>query len=143
MLVAAAIVNANIFGNIAVILQQLNRKSSKFQEKIENANSSMKSLGIPEHLQHDIVKYLTFTQSSLDHQKELDSFMGLLSPSLKLQVTRYLFLETITNNEIFEGNTETIDSIVKDLSIQLSLPEETIVKHGSIGDTVYFLGKGE
>lgn len=51
MLFAAAIINANIFGNIAVLLQQMNRKSSNFQEKLEMATSTMKNINIPENLQ--------------------------------------------------------------------------------------------
>lgn len=43
-LLAASIINANIFGNIAVILQQINRKQSSFHEKVENATNTMRNM---------------------------------------------------------------------------------------------------
>lgn len=51
LLFAASIINANIFGNIAVLLQQIYRKSSAFQDKLEMATSTMKNINIPERLQ--------------------------------------------------------------------------------------------
>ena len=51
LLFAASIINANIFGNIAVLLQQIYRKSSNFQDKLEMATSTMKNINIPEKLQ--------------------------------------------------------------------------------------------
>ena len=48
---ASFIINANIFGNIAVLLQQMYRKSSNFQEKLEMATSTMKNINIPDKLQ--------------------------------------------------------------------------------------------
>ena len=143
MLVAAAIINANIFGNIAVLLQQINRKGMKFQEKIENANSSMKNLLIPEDFQKTIRMYLTTTQSTLDHQQELDSFMSMLSPSLKIQVTRYIFQDIILGNDIFEEKTQVIDLMLADLSILLFYPEDEICKLGDVATQFYFLAKGE
>lgn len=51
MIFASFIINANIFGNIAVLLQQIYRKSSNFQEKLETATSTMKNINIPIKLQ--------------------------------------------------------------------------------------------
>ena len=115
MLIFAAIINANIFGNIAVLLQQINRKGMEFQEKLENANSSMKSLLIPDDFQKTIRMYLTSTQNTLDHQKELDSFMSMLSPSLKTQVTRYIFQDIIMLNKVFISEDDNDGARVMDL----------------------------
>ena len=51
MIFASFIINANIFGNIAVLLQQIYKKSSNFQEKLEMATSTMKNINIPDKLQ--------------------------------------------------------------------------------------------
>jgi hypothetical protein len=94
-LLAASIINANIFGNMAVILQQINRKQSSFHEKVENATTTMKNMSIPVTLQDKVQSYLISTQSTLDQQKEFDSFLKLLSPSLKNEVTKHIFKESI------------------------------------------------
>jgi hypothetical protein len=43
----SAIINANIFGNIAVIVQELNKKSARFIEKIDTANTAMDNMKLP------------------------------------------------------------------------------------------------
>ena len=56
-----AIINANIFGNMALIIQNLNIKSTEFQESIDLANTAMKNLNMPSNLQKDVVAYLQYT----------------------------------------------------------------------------------
>lgn len=102
LLLAAAIINANIFGNIAVLLQQLNRKTANFQAKLENASSVMKTLGIEDELEKDIHMYLMSTQDSLDLQEELNKFLMMLSPSLTLKVTKHMFYEAFLQNSVFK-----------------------------------------
>ena len=43
-----AIVNANIFGNLAVLIQAMNHKQTEFQEKIDTANTAMKNMKLPD-----------------------------------------------------------------------------------------------
>lgn len=104
MLLMAAIINANIFGNMAVLIQSLNRKAANFQERMEYASETMKNLKIPEIMQEEVKGYLTYTQSTLDHQKDLDEFLNMLSPSLRHQVSTHIFYDTITENMTFKGN---------------------------------------
>jgi len=106
MLVMAAIINANIFGNIAVLIQSLNRKAANFQEKMEYASETMKNLKIPAEIQDDVKSYLTYTQTTLDHQKDLDVFLNMLSPSLRHQVSVLIFHDTIATNSCFKGKIE-------------------------------------
>ena len=140
---AAAIINANIFGNIAVLLQQINRKNANFQEKLELANTTMKNLRIPERLQKTIQQYLTSTESTLDQQKEFDSFLSMLSPSLKIEVTKHIFHNAILSNPVFDRKTEIIDDILHNLNTCLYFPENEIWSQGTIGRELYFLAKGE
>jgi CRP-like cAMP-binding protein len=143
MIFAAAIINANIFGNIAVLLQQMYRKSSNFQEKLENATTTMKILKISEPLQKTIQHYLTSTQSTLDQQNEFDKFLNLLSPSLKSQVTKHIFQAALLSNVVFEGKTDIVDQILQNLNTLLFFPENEICTQGTMGRDIYFLAKGE
>ena len=56
-----AIVNANIFGNMALILSALNRKTSEFQSQIDTANTAMKNMKLPHDLQRKVLNYLQYT----------------------------------------------------------------------------------
>jgi len=65
--VLGSLITANIFGTFAVIVSSLNRKNSKFQEKIDTANSSMVNMKIPEDLQDEVRQFMVSTQNNLDN----------------------------------------------------------------------------
>ena len=56
--------NANIFGEMASIFQSINRKSQKFQEQLDIANTNMKHLRLPDKLQNNIRDFMMTTQNS-------------------------------------------------------------------------------
>lgn len=58
MMIASAIANAFIFGEMAVLVQEMDKKDIEFQESLDNANTAMHSLDIPEKIQDDIREYL-------------------------------------------------------------------------------------
>lgn len=70
-----AIINANIFGELAVLVSAMNRKATLFQEKIDIANTAMKNMNLPEKIQLRVLGYLAYTQTLLESQKELESFL--------------------------------------------------------------------
>ena len=57
-----AIINANIFGELAVLLASINRKRTQFQEKIDTANTVMKNISLPDAMQVQVVSFLTYTE---------------------------------------------------------------------------------
>lgn len=134
MLFVGAIINAIIFGNMAVMVQSLNRKATNFQEKVENANEVMKNLNITGEIRDDVKYYLSYTQSALNHQKELDYFLLMLSPSLKQKVTSCIFYDSILDNTVFEGHSDILNSFINSLQIKLFLPEDLIIKQGNESD---------
>ena len=143
ILLLGAIINANIFGNMAVLLSSLNRKAATFQEKLETANETMKNLKVPSAIQDEVKSYLTYTQSTLDHQNELDKFLTMLSPSLKKQISKHINLDALIHNPVFSGNDEVIKIILNDLVTKLYLPEDEIIRQDESGDSMYFIAKGE
>jgi len=53
-----AIINANIFGNLALIITNLNAKNTEFQHSIDLANTSMYNMNMPSDIQKDVIAYL-------------------------------------------------------------------------------------
>ena len=51
LLIAGAFYNAMIIGNLTMLAANLNRRSQKFQEKLDIANTSMKNMEIPMPIQ--------------------------------------------------------------------------------------------
>ena len=52
-----AIVNAYIFGELAVLIAQIDRKVGRFQHVFDAANTSMTNIGLPKILQEEIRTY--------------------------------------------------------------------------------------
>lgn len=132
MLLIASIVNANIFGNIIVLIQSMNRKATVFQEKIDYAVETMKNLKVPDRLQEDVKKYITYTSSTEDYQNEYDRFLGMLSPSLKQQVNIHIFHNAISQNHVFKDYPDYIEIMLRDLETRFCLPEDIIIRQNDI-----------
>jgi hypothetical protein len=84
------------------------------------ANTSMKSMRLPEDLQNQVRDYMMSTQTNLDLQKELDEFLGMISPSMRLEVTRKIFSEALSKASLFKGNNEIQNFLMKDIKLILS-----------------------
>lgn len=59
-----AIINANILGNMAVLIQDLNKKTDAFQKKLDRVNTAMQNIRLPPDLQSRVVGFLQYTQKS-------------------------------------------------------------------------------
>ena len=53
-LLVGEFIHAHIMGTIAVVLSSMSRKTTKFQEQIEVASSTMKNIKLPESLQRQV-----------------------------------------------------------------------------------------
>ena len=136
-----AFINATIFGNLAVLISSLNRKAAKFQDKLDRISTAMKNMRLPETIQQKVQDYITSTQSTFDQQKELDNFLDMISPTLRIEVIRHVFLMGINQNPVFEN--EWIDYILRYLEPEMHWPEDIIINQGDPSDWMYFLAKGE
>lgn len=111
------------------MVHSLNRQSDMFQEKIDMANEAMKNLNIPYELSYTVQNYLSHTYSASNHQKELDSFLSMLSPSLRQKVTNSIF-----KSYVFQGQMEVQTDFLNHLQIRLFLPEDIIIKQDDVAD---------
>lgn len=138
-----AIINANIFGELAVIVSNLNRKATQFQAKLDIANTAMKNLGLPEKLQVSVTGFLTYSKALLESQEELECFLRMISPSLKQRVLKHLFSGVLMKNPVFLNNENCIDYVTRKLDTRILLPEFNIVNQGEKGENMYIISKGE
>jgi hypothetical protein len=138
-----AIINANIIGELAVILSKLNRKAAIFQQKLDTANDAMRHLGIPEKLQVEITGFLTYSKSLLESQEELQEFLEMISPSAKQKVLKHMFTSALVLNPIFQNSQTMIDFVAARLETHILLPEYTVITQGEEGDSIYVISRGE
>jgi pantothenate kinase type III len=93
-----AIVNAIIFGDLAVLIDSLLRASSVNQAQIDTANIAMANIALKEEIREDVREYFQAVQLTQSQQQELDDFLLQISPSLKNQVNAAIF-SSILNQE--------------------------------------------
>ena len=104
LILIGAMITAVMFGQMAVLMSNLNVKSTQYQELQDAANSTMKNMKLPEELQDRINDYIIYTQSTMDslnHQGEFDDFIHRLSPSLKRSVNENIYRRIIEMNDLF------------------------------------------
>lgn len=140
MLVISAIINAHIIGSLAVIIQELNKKSARFYEKLDTANTTMTNLKLTPELRKRVINYIIYTQSGFDRIDEMKSFKSMLSPSLNTEVVREIFSFI---NPIFAGISDNLmDYVLEKISTESYPPEDEIVKQGDFANFMYFISAG-
>jgi len=58
VVIMGSIVTAFIFGNMAALLQQSNKKDNTLSDQLELVQQTMKAIKIPEEMQDDCLSYL-------------------------------------------------------------------------------------
>ena len=142
MLIFCSIANAIILGNITVMLTSLNRKSSRFQEKLENVTDVMKNLKLNENLEKDIKHYISYIENTYENQKEMDTFLSILSPSLKRKVIFNIFKDTLLSNKMFEDQNDIVSVVWEKLETRLFMPEDVIIAQGAEANSMFFIASG-
>ena len=106
VLVSSAMINGNIFGNMALIVSELNKKSASFYGKLDIANTAMNNLKLPAATQKRVINYILYTSSSLEQQREQQALKSMLSPSLKFEITKTVFSQVLVKNALFTDSTD-------------------------------------
>ena len=84
--VMGSIATANLFGELAVLLMDLNEKSDRFQKKVDAANGAMQNLKLGTVFQNKTQSYFRTTQESQNQQEEMKQFLRLLPPSVRSRI---------------------------------------------------------
>ena len=142
MIVIGAVVNAYIFGLLIAYVAEMNSKTNEFVQKLDTCNNAMRNLKIPKEIHNDVTGYLLYTEGLLNSQKELETFLSMISKQLKEKVTKHIFTLALKDSEVFKGRKLLIESLTKWLAIRTCMPEEIIVTQGDKPDDVYFIAKG-
>ena len=98
ILVTLILVNAYVFGQMSVLVGEASKKSAYLQKQIDVANTSMNNLSLMGDTKRDIRMFLISTQGTQYEQNQLQSFLKLISPTLKEEVSIEIFLQVVMNN---------------------------------------------
>lgn len=96
-----AIVNAVLFGIFVEQFQIIRKKDTEYQEKIDNSNSAMYDLNMPEVLQEDIRTYFQRINETKYQLKGQKGFFKNISPNLKDEVKAVIFRQALVDSSTF------------------------------------------
>ena len=83
------------------------------------------------------------TESTYQNQQELDVFLNQIAPSLRFKVTKHIFSGAISKNPIFDQNKDLCKFLIRNMKLELMMPEDEIIRKGEDGDALYFIAKGD
>jgi potassium voltage-gated channel Eag-related subfamily H protein 7 len=141
MIISGAIFQAVLFGEMAVLMSNLNAKTSRFQEIQDTTNTTMKNMKLPLTLQFAVTDYLVASQNKLDFRDEYDHFDQILAPSLKEEMKAILYVK-LRDNPLFHGEERLAIYTLNKLENEFTKPEQDITTQGERGDDLYFVAQG-
>lgn len=85
-LMLGSLLNANIFGNIAVIVSEIKLKGSLHQDVIDTSNTAMRGIKMNADLNSRMVTYIKRNLGMADMKEELEILFDLITPSMKQEI---------------------------------------------------------
>ena len=145
LILIGAMINAVMFGNMAVLMDNLNMRQTKFQEQQNSANTAMKNMKISEELQQKISDYLIYTEATMASQRDFETLYSLISPSLYNKVLHCLFEAILKQNPVLKKDKRMAEFILPKLKPHFCKPEEVLVVQGEDCENkcMYFIARGD
>jgi len=91
----------------------------------------MKNMKISERIQKDVLDYINLSQTYLDSQKELETFLTTISPQIKMDVIEYMFSWAMIN--AFDGvgtltqQKNVVAYVTRSITTEIQMPEDFII----------------
>ena len=87
-----AIINANIFGELVVIVASMGRAEKLFQSKYASINTALINLNLERNLAQDVRNEQIRNAPSKQSQVEEIQLLQTVSPSLKMKIVKYKYV---------------------------------------------------
>lgn len=86
MSLMGAVIQATMFGELAVLVFEINKDTIILHKKIDQVNTYMKKLGLKDDLQEEVLKYIKKNQYTYSLQEELVKFQKLIPCSFNRRI---------------------------------------------------------
>lgn len=101
----AYLFNGQIFAEMAVLVEAMNHKEKLRLQHIDDISKCIDKINLTRDLSKDIRDYIWGTQVKQDLQVEMNNFIDMIGPHLKLKVAWHIF------NKIFSINPVLIEMV--------------------------------
>ena len=134
--------NSCVLGSFASLLQSTDAIAEQAKAKMDRVNVYLREHNVAADLANDVRQYYLYSWSRQVHDEEGTIFEDL-SDSLRMKLTIAVKRQFIMSCELFKHlDPECIVSLVKRLRRHICVPEEAIFFQGDLGETMYFLSRG-
>lgn len=132
-----------LFGHMALLVQSLSRKNDALHEQLDRASIAIKHIKLSNSTASKVSSFILNTFSDRDRQEEINYFFTMLSPSLRLEASTFLYSSMLNENGVFANQTDAVNFIIPRLKTHVTNPESIVIERGSVGNEWYYIGKGE
>jgi len=98
---------------MAVLISVINRKDNLYTQSIDSVNIAMQNIMLPDELSNEIRSYIIQTQNKRDLQVELNKFLEMISPQLKLKVAWHIFYTIFKVNPVLKASIKGVAMVQK------------------------------
>ena len=142
-LLVAAILTALIYGHMMVLLDTLAEKREGLAREIEVVLKSLSSIGVSRELQSQVQTHLIRTYDFRRQQEEFQALMEALSPSLRFQISMYLFEPALNQCLRLKVSSKMSIVVAGCLTAEVCKPETTLVRMGDKAGLLFLISAGE
>jgi hypothetical protein len=121
------LINANIFGELAMIFSELNKNEKIFQAKIANINTAMINLTLPFEIQQMVRHSIFKNEPSLQCQLEMIEFLKYITPSMRYRVLLIQYSKVLKKVSIFRGKYTEMEFVLRLIDIGFYEPEQELM----------------
>ena len=132
-MILGAVAISIVFGQMALIISNMNAQKSVFQKKMENIHTSMKYLGLPATLRQRVFKYYrTLWEKHRSVQPNLGWFVSELSENLQAEVVLCLRKDVLEGSTTFARcSSNEVMSVIMAMKRLFFLKNDIIVRRGT------------
>lgn len=130
-----------VLAQVVQIICKYNNSTNKYEQRMRQINEYARYKGLPEWMKRKICRYFEFKyQGRYINENEV---MGALPPHLRKEITFEESRHFLEKVEFFRGLPVSVFSkILPCLRVVIVLPNDIILRSGTIGDSMYFISFG-
>jgi len=145
IVILGAILQATVFGSVAVLLASVDEDAVRFQKKMLTINLRMAYLEVPLNLQERV---RTYYQKMWDTERSLttnpNEFIDEVSKPLAADIKMKLYQNLLESVDFFKSTSDiVVEELVKCLKNQLYLEGDIIMRKGEAGSWMAFIARGQ
>jgi cyclic nucleotide gated channel alpha 3 len=137
------LVFAIVVGSVTDIIDDLNRKRSEFQQRLDLVKIYMQKANVNKSLQERVIKWFEHSWTNKTDLDEHKIIKKSLSENLQADIAISIHLETLKRVHIFKDcEPGLLQQLVTKLKLQVFSPGDYVCRKGDIGREMYFIKSG-